>query len=115
MLLMFVVLPLLAAVAVLGMAGWFFFRSLRSPESSHRPTLSAVITYCFVGSIGLIVLDCVIRRDRLSRSALLDWPSSSVQSQITIGVRSERFSPPQPTFRWFSPSPNCDRPFRPFL
>jgi uncharacterized membrane protein YidH (DUF202 family) len=54
------VLLLLMAVAVLSMAGWFFFRSAYSLKSPRRTTLPTVIGYCFVGSIGMILLYAVV-------------------------------------------------------
>jgi hypothetical protein len=50
------VLPLLAAMAILSVAGWLFLRSSPSPKSNKGPTLPAMIAYCFFGSIGVIWL-----------------------------------------------------------
>ena len=54
------VLPLFLAVAVLSIAGWFFFGSTNSLKSSRQHSLSTVIAYCFVGSIGMIFLYTVV-------------------------------------------------------
>jgi uncharacterized BrkB/YihY/UPF0761 family membrane protein len=48
----FGVLPLLAALVALCLAGWLFFRSVPNP----RRNLSDVIAYCIGGAIGAIFL-----------------------------------------------------------
>jgi hypothetical protein len=55
--LLYGVLPSVISVVVLGIAGWFFFRSSKSLQ---RPTLTTLIGYCFVGSIGMILLYAVV-------------------------------------------------------
>jgi len=52
----FGILPLLAALAILSLAGWLFLRSVKGSAVSKSTTLPTMIAYCILGAIGALWL-----------------------------------------------------------
>lgn len=46
------ILPLLGAISILSLAGWFFLRSVRGNGTASGPGLPTMIAYCILGAIG---------------------------------------------------------------